>query len=190
MTTEVRVTYEMNAEYLSKTLQEYGRSHPPLVAQYSAYWLYPSLAFILGLPFACWFIWRSHDVEPKWFVFAILLLPLLAAYLVIRSFRADVVAKVQLDTSQIEDRHISITVNKRGWFIESSLTRCENQWPVIQRVTRMVDGFVVTEDLNSVRWLPRTGFESDAAIDSFVCLVQGASIEYEDRRTLSPDTAT
>lgn len=119
----------------------------------------------------------------KWLVIATLVSPLAIATLAIRLFNVKRVMGESLETLPATNRQVSITVNAQGWLTKTAFSRSEQQWPMLRKVTRVNAGILTTESLGGSRWLPRTGFESEAAIESFVRLVQGAFIEYEDRRT-------
>ncbi len=179
MSAEVRIQFEITPEYYSEHFAAGGKtgSRPG-----TAVLAYTAIAFVCSLAFALWCVWHSDDLDMKWLVIATLVSPLAIAALAIREFSVKRVSE-SLETLPATDRQVSITVNSDGWLIETAFSRTEQQWPVLRKVTRVNEGIMTTESMGGNRWLPRTGFESEAAIESFVRLVQGASIDYEDRRT-------
>ena len=144
---------------------------------------YAAIAFVCSLPFALRCVWHSDDLDKKWLVIATLVLPLAIGFLAIRLFGVKRVMGESMETLSEIDRQVSITVNAQGWLIKTAFSRTELQWPLLRKVTRVNAGIVTTDSWVGNRWLARAGFESEAAIESFVRLLQGASIEYEDRRT-------
>ena len=180
MSAEVCIQFEITPEYYSEHFAASGKtgSRPG-----SAVLAYAAIAFVCSLPFALWCVWHSDGLDMKWLVIATLVSPLAIGFLAIRLFSVKRVLGESLETLSVIDRQVSITANSDGWLIETAFSRTEQQWPVLRKVTRVNEGIMTTESMGGNRWLPRTGFESEAAIKSFVRLVQGASIEYEDRRT-------
>ena len=178
MPAEVRIHYENTPEYLAAAFAEHGKIEPRRGITVLVYLV---IAFVCGLPFSLWCVWHAGDLDRKWFVTANLVSPLAILFLAIRSFSVRRAINEAQPLSAI-DRQVSITVNTQGWLSESAFSRGEEQWAAFRKVTRVEAGFLATYSFVGNRWLPCTGFESDAAMDSFVRLVQGASIEYEDRR--------
>ncbi len=77
---------------------------------------------------------------------------------------------------------VRYTISSDRWIIESHTSRNEFLWPPVKSIVRVREGFVVDFHDRSFRWLPVHGFESEAAIESFVEMVKSHDVKYEDRR--------
>lgn len=179
MATEVRIQFELTPEYYKAHFAEAGKA---VTRPGSAILAYTSIAFCSSVPFALWLVWHSEDLDQKWLVTATLVLPLVIGFFAVRLFSMKRVVDDLQKTLSAADRQVSVTVNSKGWLVESAFSRMEQQWGTFQKVIRADEGFLTQETLGGSRWLPRTGFESEAAIETFVEMVKSHDVQYEDRR--------
>ncbi len=77
---------------------------------------------------------------------------------------------------------LRLTISSDRWLIESHTSRIEFLWSPVKSIVRVSEGFVVDFHDRSFRWLPIHGFESEAAIETFVRMVEPHDVKYDDRR--------
>ena len=179
MPAEVRVSYNWTHVEIRRLMRCYPR--PFLVW---GDWKSCGLIVVLGVivVFAIRQVWLSEDIGHRDIVTLVLALPYLAAcaLLVRTGFLRSSFAGSGGNPDLNHPIRYSITQDR--WVCETHSFRSETRWRSHMVVLRKDEGFLSLTHDHQVAWLPIHGFESEAAIETFVEMVKTHGMKYEDRR--------
>ena len=179
MSTEVRVSYDWTLAEIRCVMRLYPRP----------FWVWGDwkscgLILVLGIivGFSIQQVWLSQDIGYPETVTLVLTLPYLAAcFMLVRvgfSRSSPTGAKGHPDLNH----PIRYTITDEHWVCETNTFRSESQWLNHIAVLRRDEGFMILTHDHQMAWLPISGFESDAAVEAFVQMVESHEVKYEDRR--------
>ncbi len=179
MSTEVRVSYDWTLAEMRRAMLFYPR--PFLVW---GDWKSSGLILVLGVivGFAIREVWLSQDIGHREFLTLVLTLPYLSACgMLVRAGFSQ--SSFTGPKSNPDLNHpIRYTITDDRWVCETHTFRSESQWSKPFAVSRLDEGFMAIRHDYQTAWLPIHGFESQAAIEAFVRMIESHDMKCDDRR--------
>ena len=176
MSTEVRISYELTLEESQLAHRVWKR-----VSSFKGkswfgtifFWCM-SFAYCGMVVGAVWHSWRSERIDGDLLCLALTPLILWMAWARLASAR---------NAKNPDLNHpVRYTISSDRWIIESHTSHTEFLWSPVKSITQVAEGFFVIFHDRGFQWLPIHGFESGAAVESFLRMIESHDVKYEDRR--------
>ena len=172
MSTEVRVRYEFTMKEMQHASLIWKRENAFTGKAWygTIFGKAMLLAYLVMMVATLWQSWLSRSVDG------------FLIYLVFAPLVLWTLSRSWVSRNPDWNHQVQYTISSDRWLIESHTLRNEFLWPPVKSVVRVREGFVVDFHDRSFRWLPNHGYESDAAVETFVDMVKSHDVKYEDRR--------